>query len=52
MSPTISEPRLAWKPIDEDIPEADPENVGVSTFVSSDVGKLYMTLASIVGWKK
>ncbi|MCA3266916.1 MAG: hypothetical protein ING19_12695 [Azospirillum sp.] len=32
--------------------EADPENVLVSTFVSSDVGKLYMTLASIVGWKK
>jgi hypothetical protein len=31
---------------------ADPENVLVSTFVSSDVGKRYMTLASIVGWKK
>jgi hypothetical protein len=35
-----------------DAREADPENVLVSTFVSSDVGKLYMTLASIVGWKK
>ena len=35
-----------------DAREADPENVLVSTFLSADVGKLYMTLASIVGWKK
>lgn len=35
-----------------DARETDPENILSATFLSSDVGKLYLVLSTTIGWKK